>query len=81
MTRSITPRTTGEAEREIRARLEELQDAGGAARVPTTNEAPGIVVTKDGQMVPPGAPIPTDAAGNPVPTTLVPAAEFHGEEE
>ncbi len=66
------------AAREIRETLAAAQEAPA----PTAAIAPpapvgGMRVTKDGQLVPPGVPVPKDANGEPVATSLVPDATFH----
>lgn len=75
-------RTTGALAREIRDRLTEAQARGPSAPLPAapspdpTNQQR---VTKDGRLVRPGEPIPTDERGNPVPTSIVPDGTFHSE--
>lgn len=69
----------GSLARDIQRRLAEAQGSSAAPAASGAQPAPGALrITKDGQLLSPSEEAPRDANGNPVATSSIPDATFHG---
>jgi hypothetical protein len=83
MTRNRDQNAPSQLARDIQRRLAEAQDAASQPPVPEPPPAAvqGLIVTKSGEIIPPGQEVPRDQDGNAVAHSVIPDATFRDREQ